>query len=341
MKLASDNTAGASPEILEALIEANQGAVGSYGGDSWSKSLDESLSEVFETEVAAFPVLTGTAANSLALATLTPSHGGVFCHELSHIYHDEYGAPEFFSGGARLNPIPGLNGKLDLEAIRAMEVRFPAGDAHRIAPTTISVTQLTEYGTAYSLDELAAIGEYAKTRNLALHMDGARFANALVSTGCSPAEMTWKVGVDALSFGATKNGALAAEAVIFFDKAKAESFEIKRKRSGHLLSKLRFMSAQLAAYLKGDLWIRNAQNANLQAKKIAALLEATADCSLAYPVDGNMLFARIPDVKQNRLKELGFEFYEIPEYGEGIVRMVTAFNTSNDDVAAIEDVIRN
>ncbi len=341
MKLASDNTAAASPEILEAMIASCQGNVGSYGGDEWSKSLTQSFSDIFEKEVSVYPVISGTAANSLALATLTPSHGGIFCHELSHIYHDEYGAPEFFSGGARLNPVPGHHGKMDLDHIKGLEVRFPPGDAHRTAPTSISVTQLTEYGTAYSLDELGQLGDYARSRNLALHMDGARFANALVSLGCSPAEMTWKRGVDALSFGATKNGALAAEAVVFFDTSKAAEFEIRRKRSGHLLSKLRFMSVQLAAYVKDDLWLKNANHANRQARKIEYLLTAAEDCSVAFPVDGNMLFARIEEAKQSRLKELGFEFYEIPEYGEGIVRMVTAFNTTDEDIAAIADVIEN
>jgi threonine aldolase len=339
MKLASDNTAGASLEILAALSKANEGNVGSYGGDDHSHRLNQRFSDIFEKDVVVFPVVTGTAANSLALASLTPPHGCIFCHELSHIYHDEYGAPEFFTNGARLQPISGESGRITPDQLKALEVRFPPGDAHRVSPTTVSVTQLTEYGTAYSLDDLAAIGDYTKKQKLSLHMDGARFANALIGLGCTPAEMTWKCNVDVLSFGATKNGAIAAEAVIFFNPVQAESFAIRRKRSGHLLSKLRFLSAQLEAYLDNDLWLNNARQANQMANELKTIIDNSGKGTIQFSVDGNMVFTTINKDCQTDLRQAGFEFYDIPEYGKNVVRLVRSFNTTTQDISDFAVVI--
>src|ERR1700733_9004355 len=240
MNFASDNVTGVAPEILAAIVAANDGAVASYGDDPITGRVASRLAEIFEHEVAVFPVATGTAANALALAALTPPWGAVFCHEVSHIAVDEANAPEFYSGGAKLATLPGADGKLSAETIAKL-LPGGLGVVHHAQPAVVSLTQATECGTAYRPAEIAAIAEIAHHHGLAVHMDGARFANALVQLGCTPAEMTWRAGIDALSFGATKNGALAAEAIVFFDKAKAESLPFRRKRAGHLFSKMRFL----------------------------------------------------------------------------------------------------
>jgi len=267
MNFRSDNVTGVAPEILAALAAANAGSAAAYGEDAVTKRLAQRFAALFEHAVEVFPVATGTAANALALATLVPSWGVIYCHEAAHIQVDECGAPEFFAGGAKLLPLAGDDAKLRPEVVeRAIGGQ---GVVHHAQPAAISISEATEAGTLYRPEEIAALGALARRHGLALHMDGARFANAVAALGCSPAELSWRAGVDALSFGATKNGALAAEAVIFFDPAKVKGFAYRRKRGGHLLSKMRFLSAQLEAYLADDLWLANARHANAMAARLA------------------------------------------------------------------------
>jgi len=246
---------------MAAINAANTGLVPSYGADEITERLQGAASKVFEREVSIFPVATGTAANALALAQLSPPFGGIYCHEGAHIVTDECGAPELFTGGAKLLGLPSPSGKIGPDAIDASVALANDMGVHHVKPSAVSVTQATELGTVYALGELEAVTAAAKRHGLAVHMDGARFANALVHLGCSPAEATWKAGIDVLSFGASKNGALAAEAVVFFDPRRAEDFERRRKQAGHLWSKLRYLSCQLVAYLENDLWLQNARQA--------------------------------------------------------------------------------
>jgi threonine aldolase len=273
MHFKSDNTAGCAPEILSALARVNDGNATSYGGDAITARLTEKFSSLFEKEVAVFPVATGTAANALALATLAPPHGAIFCHENAHINVDECGAPEFYAG-AKLVPLKGAAGKLTAEAITARLGYHIRGDVHHTQPSAVSITQATEIGTCYTPVEIEALSRFAKAQNMALHMDGARFANAIAHLGLKPADITWQAGVDALSFGFTKNGAISAEAVIFFDPAQATDFAFRRKRAGHLLSKMRFVSAQIEAMLDGGLWLKLACHANTMAQRLAEGLKS-------------------------------------------------------------------
>ncbi len=330
MNFSSDNVAGISPEILAALTTANAGAQPSYGADPITTRVAGRLAEIFEHEVTVFPVATGTIANSLALATVVPSWGVVYGHALAHIVVDECGAPEFYSGGARMVGLEGANGKITASQLAAL---LPGGKGvvHHMQPAAVSLTQATEAGTVYRPEEIAAIGEVARKHGLALHLDGARFANALVHLGCTPADITWRAGVDVVSFGATKNGAAAAEAVIFFDKAKAGDFEFRRKRGGHLFSKMRFLSVQLDAYLADDLWLRNARHANQMATRLAEGLTAVPGARLRYPVEANELFVELPNPTIERLFAKGFKFYR---WEGNCIRLVTAFNTAANDVDA-------
>lgn len=343
MIFTSDNAFGVAPEILDALARANEGAVPSYGGDEITARLQTRFAEVFDHEVAVFPVATGTAANALALATLTPPHGAIFCHAHAHVNVDECGAPEMFSGGAKLVGIVGDGGKIDPAALEAAMAALPAGVVHNVQPSTLSITQSTEAGGVYTLDELRRLGGMADERGLHVHMDGARFANALVTLQCSPAEMTWKAGVDVLSFGATKNGALAAEAVIFFDPAQAADFAFRRKRAGHLFSKMRFVSAQLEAYLEGDLWLRNASHANAMAKRLADGLALVNAARLQTPVEANEIFVRLPREILKRLRAAGADFHPWPMDGDDgearTVRLVTSFATRADGVEQFLKVV--
>lgn len=336
MIFTSDNAFGVAPEILDAIAHANLGAVPSYGEDEITKRLQGRFAEIFEHEVAVFPVATGTAANALALATLTPPYGAILCHEHAHVHADECGAPEMFTGGAKLVGVSGIAAKLDPRALEAALATMPAGNVHNVQPTTLTVTQSTEAGAVYSLDELHELTGIARTRGLAVHMDGARFANALVALGCSPAEMTWKAGVDVLSFGATKNGALAAEVVVFFDPARAVDFAFRRKRAGHLFSKMRFVSAQLEAYLEDGLWLRNAAHANAMAKRLADGLALVNSARLQAPVDANEIFVRLPRGTLKRLREAGAGFHPWPMEGDDdenrTIRLVASFATFADDV---------
>jgi len=331
MDFSSDNAAGAAPEIVAALAAASRGSAPAYGADEWTGLLAARFAALFEHEVAVFPVATGTAANALALSLGTPPWGIVYCHEEAHVIVDECGAPEFFAGGAKLAGVPGAHGKITAEAIAA---RFSErGFVHHAQPAAVSLSQTTEAGTVYRAEEIAAIGAFARREKLFLHLDGARFANAVAALGCTPAELTWRAGVDALSFGATKNGAFAAEAVILFDAARAEEFAYRRKRGGHLLSKMRFLSAQLLAYLEDDLWLRNAQHANAMAARLGAGLAALPGAQLRHPVDANEIFVELPDRAIRALAEDGFRFYRWGGADATCLRLVASFATSEEDVA--------
>jgi threonine aldolase len=342
MNFTSDNAYGASPEILASLAAANRGAAASYGADTISAELRERMAALFEHEVTVYPVVTGTAANALALATICPPHGAIFCHRLAHIAVDECGAPEFFSHGARLVPLEGRNGKLDPEAIAAAITRFPVGNVHSQQPAAISLTQATEAGTCYSLDEIAAIARVAREHHLKLHMDGARFANALAHLGCSPADATWRAGIDVLSFGATKNGALGAEAVVFFHAGDVRDFEYRRKKAGHLVSKMRFVSAQLVSYLEHDRWLATAARANALAQVLAKGLGAIHAAEIAYPVEANAVFVTLPDDVVAHLRAAGARFLDWmpPSGGRTLIRLVCSFATPEADVTKFLDTAR-
>lgn len=332
INLASDNVAGAAPEILAAIASAAGGRQPSYGGDEVTARLQQRLSDVFERRVAAFPVPTGTAANALALASFTPPWGVVLCHREAHVAVDECGAPEFYTHGAKLLLADGAHGKLTPATLTAAVPEW-RGDVHRSQPATLSLSQATESGTVYSPAEIGGLAEAARGHGLAVHMDGSRFANALAAQGYSPAELTWKAGVDVLSFGGTKNGCVMAEAVVFFDPDKAADFAFRRKRAGHLLSKMRFVSAQLEAYLADGLWLRLAGNANARARQLAEGLQALPGVTLEHPVEANEVFARLPAALAEGLKRQGV----LAAHWEGeIWRFVGAFDT---DAATIETVL--
>jgi threonine aldolase len=339
MNFVSDNAYGAAPEILAAVVEAAKGAEPSYGEDAITARVAARFREIFEREVAVFPVVTGTAANALALATISPPYGAIFCYAESHIVVDECAAPEFFSGGARLVTLPAPHGKLAPETIETELARYRGG-VHSPKPSAISITQATERGTVYRPDEIAALSALARRENMLLHMDGARFANALAHLGCSPAEATWKAGVDVLSFGASKNGALCAEAVVFFDPAQAKDFEYRRKRGGHLLSKMRFISAQLEAYLAEERWLKQARRANDLAANMANELGRIAGVELAHPVEANEIFAHMPEAMASRLRQSGAQFYDWGAATDGrkLIRLVLSFLTPEADIARFLEI---
>jgi threonine aldolase len=341
MNFSSDNVTGAAPEILAALSAAAQGGPAMpYGADDWTKRVGARLAEIFEREVAVFPVATGSAANSLALSALVPVYGAIFCHPDAHIAVDECGAPEFFTGGAKLVPIGGEHGKIRAADLARVLDGAGAGIVHHVQPAAVSLSQTTEAGTVYRPDEIAAIAEVAHRHALKVHMDGARFANALLAAGCRPAELTWRAGVDALSFGATKNGALAAEAVVFFNPADARDFGYRRKRGGHLFSKMRFLSAQLEAYLANDLWLKHAAHANRLARRLADGLSTLPGARLLHPVEANELFLWLPEPVIAGLLDAGFGFYRWVEAGPGVIRLVTAFNSEARDVELMIETAR-
>jgi threonine aldolase len=341
MNFSSDNAYGAAPQILSALTAASDGATASYGDDPITARVRARLCEVFERDVAVFPVVTGTAANSLALATLCPPYGAVFCHRESHVATDECAAPEFFTGGARLALLDGEDAKITPQAIETALPGFQRG-VHSSKPSAVSITQASELGTVYTPDEIAAIGQCARKNGMSLHMDGARFANALVSLGCKAADMTWRAGVDVLSFGATKNGALCAEAVIFFDPARVADFEYRRKKGGHLVSKMRFISAQLNAYLADDLWLKQAARANGLAATLGDGLKNIPGVSLGYPAQANAVFAWLPHAAAERLRNQGARFYDwaAGEDGRTLVRLVVSFATPAEDVRRFVETAR-
>jgi len=341
MNFASDNWAGATEPVMAALARHQSGAVPSYGVDPLSKSVTDRLSEIFEREVAVFFVGTGSAANALALSAYAKAGAAYFCHPDAHIQIDECGCPEFFTGGGKLVSVPGENGKMSVKALETAIAAFPEGVVHHGQAAAVSITQASESGTVYGLDEIRAIKAVADARGLALHMDGARFANALVSLGCSPADMTWRAGVDVLSFGATKNGCWCAEAVVFFDAEAARGFEYLRKRAGHLFSKSRFIAAQFEGYLGDDNWLKTAAHANRMARLLADGIR-DAGGRTAWPVEANELFPVMKKADAERLRGAGAFFYEWPASGlpagtrpqadEVCLRLVTSFATTEADV---------
>ena len=336
VKFASDNVAGACPEVLEALLKANEGDSAPYGNDDYSKSLQKKFSEIFEKEVIVYPIASGTAANALALATMTPVFGNIYCHKLAHINTDECGAPEFYTGGAKLIPLVGVDGKIvpgELE-----QNISGVGIVHHTQPSSVSITQVCETGEVYELDEIKEITKVAHNHNLNMHMDGARFANALVSLNCTPAEMTWKSGIDVLSFGATKNGCIAAEAIIFFKPELVGNLSFLMKRAGHLLSKMRFVSAQLEAYISNNVWLDNAKNANEMGKKLSEGLIKHSSIKLAYPTQANEVFAKFPREVIEHLNSEGYKMNEDELDGQA-ARLVTAWNTKISDVESFLETV--
>lgn len=323
MRFFSDNAAAAHPAVLEAIAASNRLDT-AYDGDEWSQRLDAAFSDLFETEVRALWVTTGTAANCLALAALCPPYGGIICHRDAHIEVDEAGAPGFFTHGAKLMLLDGPGAKITPDAVEAAIGRIRK-DVHQVQPHAISITNATEYGLAYSAGEVAALGELAKSHSLGFHMDGARFANAIASTGASPADVTWRAGVEALSFGFVKNGGLNAEALILFNTDLADDILVRRKRAGHLLSKGRMLAAQILALLDSDLWLANARAANAAAQVLA---KAAPD-RLIYPVEANELFLRATADEAARLRSRGFDFYD---WGAGEIRLVTSWDQQGEAV---------
>ena len=342
MNFASDNGAGAATEILEAIAASSRVNAPAYGADDFTARATAMLSEVFETKAEAFLVATGTSANALALASLAKPFEAVFCHEEAHIHDDECGAPEFFTGGAKLVGIAGEGGKITADALRETLERYPRGLVKSSQPGALSLSQATEAGTTYRVSEIGELCDIAHVTGIGAHMDGARFANALAASGASPAEMTWRAGIDALSFGATKNGALACEAVVFFDSALAANFAYLRKRGGHTLSKGRFLGAQMEAYLKDGLWLRLAAQANATARRLSAELAKAPGVRLAWPTEANEVFAVVPAGMADAWRAAGAAFHEwgtrsmaresAPREGEALVRLVTSFETRPDEI---------
>ena len=331
MRFFSDNAAPVHPAVLAAMAAANTLDT-AYDGDRWSQGLDARLSTLFETPVRVLWVPTGTAANCLALAALCPPHAGVICHRDAHIQNDEGGAPEFYTHGAKLMLAEGDGAKLTPRTI-AMLADSIANDVHRVQPQAVSITNATEYGLVYRPDEVAAIGTLCRARGWRLHMDGARFANAVASTGCTPAEVTWRAGVEALSFGFVKNGAMSAEALVFFDPGLADATLRRRKRAGLLMSKGRYLAAQIHAMLDDDLWIANGRAANAR----AATIGAAAGDRLVHPVEANEVFLRATAAEAAALRAGGFDFYD---WAAGEIRLVTAWDSDAGHVAALAEAIR-
>lgn len=344
MNFASDNVYGVDPRIMQAMVDANARLTNvSYCHDDDSKRVEEKLSQVFEKEVRAFLVVNGTGANSLALSAMCPPFGGVLCHEGSHINTDECNAPELITGGAKLVTMAGAGNKLTPAIVEARLSQFMHGE-HGAKLSALSITQATELGTVYSVADIKALADLVKPKGIKVHMDGARFANALVTLGCSPAEMTWKAGVDVLSFGGTKNGGMILEAVVFFDTALAEDFLYRRKRAAQLVSKSRYLSAQMMAYLKDDVWLPNARRANGLAQTLAKGLQQSNRVRLSNPVEANEVFAIMPRATFNAVTAAGAHFYEWPMDGladdEVHCRFVLSFATPEEHVTQFLALMR-
>lgn len=344
MTFASDNWAGAAPEIMDAIARANEGPAPAYGGDPLTDKVRARFNDVFERDVAVYFVATGGAANGLALSVLTPPYGMVLCHEESHIQMDECAGPEFFTGGAKLLPLKGEAAKLTPGTVKAGLAGFPERSPHGAPAHVLSLTQATECGAVYSCGELSALCETAHAAGLKVHLDGARFANALAALGCTPAEMSWKAGVDVLCLGATKNGALAAEAVIFFNPEDAKDFEFRRKRAGHLWSKQRFISAQFDAWFADDLWLRLARQANDRAAVLSQRLAAIDGVTVWYPTDANEVFVSFPEDAADRLRAEGAVFYPWITPGDPakgtMQRLICSFRTEEAEINAFIDLCR-
>jgi len=345
MYFASDTTSPVHPRVMQALAKANDTYMPSYGSDPIMDDVRARIRDVFEAPKAAvYLVATGSTANSLALATYCPPWGSIYCHRLSHIEVDECGAPEFYTGGAKLKLVDGEHAKMTPDTLRSAIEATPKGDVHSVQPGAVSITNVTERGTVYTTAEIAALCKVAKDHDLPCHMDGARFANAIVTTGATPAEMTWRAGIDVLSFGGTKNGLMGVEAVIFFDPAKAWEFELRRKRGGHLFSKHRYLSAQMQAYLTDDLWLETARAANRSGMLLSKGLSAIDGVDVRHPTQANMVFAQWPKPLHLRALQAGAAYEVYPE-GAPIdailpARLVCSWSTSDDNIGDFLDLLK-
>jgi threonine aldolase len=334
---ASDNTAGICPESWAELERANTGAAAAYGEDRWTLGVCEQVREIFEVDCDVYFVFNGTAANALALAQLGRSFHGVICHKLSHMQTDECGAPEFFTGGGKLLLVGGEDGKISLEEAGTVLAEQHERGLHAHKPRVISITQATELGTVYTTDEIAAICDFARAHHLLVHMDGARFANAVASLNCAPKEVTWKMGVDVLCFGGTKNGVGAGELVVFFRRQLAEEFEYRVKQAGHLGSKLRFLAAPWQGLLTGGIWLRNAEHANAAARMLAERLRKETKLNPEFPVQSNAVFLRLSDTIVSRLRARGLDFYKFIE--PDVYRLMCSWATTETAIESlVEDI---
>lgn len=336
MTFGSDNWASVAPEIMDAIHAANEGPAPAYGNDDITARAKDKINKVFECDAEIFFVATGGAANGLALSTLSPPYGMILCHEESHIQMDECAGPEFFTGGAKLLPIKGFGGKLTPESITTALKGFPDRPPHGAPASLLSITNATECGTVYTPTELKALCATAHKAGLKVHVDGARFANAIQALKCTPADASWKAGVDVLCLGATKNGCLAAEAVIFFDKKKSGNFEFLRKRAGHLWSKQRFISAQFEGWLKDDLWLSLATHANEKARLLSERLSEIDGIDVSYETDINEVFITLPNRCAEKLRQDGYVFYPWITPGDPasgrMHRLITSFQTTDEDI---------
>ena len=334
MWFTSDNASGAAPEVMAAVTAANAGYARSYGADPFMDRARDQIREIFEApEAAVYLVATGTVANALALSLYCPPWGAVFCHQHAHITEDECGAPEFYMHGAKLALVHGAHGRMDPAALETAIVKAKGGGVHGVQPGAVSITNVTEAGTVHSVAEVAALAGVARAHGLPVHLDGARFANALVATGATAAEMTWKAGVDVVSFGGTKNGCMGVEAVVIFDPAKAWEFELRRKRGGHLFSKHRFLSAQMVGYLEDGLWLRLAAHANAMGARLVRGLAQMPDVTMVHPVEANILFPEWATGTHARLEAAGAAYYPFPApMGRERARLVASWSTTEADV---------
>jgi threonine aldolase len=333
----SDNTGRAAPQILDALVQANHGTALGYGGDDWTATLQRRFSELFETAVRVFPVATGTAANALSLASVGPSWGIVYCSEAAHINTAEANATGFFGGGVKLAAVAGSHGKIAAELLTETLAGISPGQLHRGQPSAVSVTQASDLGAVYTLDEVCAVTEVAKARGLKLHMDGARFANAVARLGCSPAELTWRAGIDIMSFGATKNGGALCDAIVVFSPGMAEGVAVQLRRAGQVWSKMRFASAQLIAYVEDDLWLKMARSSNAIAARIAAGLCDIPAARLLAPVEANEIFLEIPSATMDALEADSFQFYR---RSKSLARFVCRFDATEAEADALISALR-
>ncbi len=333
----SDNTGRAAPEILEALIRANRDTALGYGADDWTAALQQHFSELFETAVRVFPVATGTAANALSLAAVSPGWGIVYCSEAAHINTSEANAAGFFSGGLKLAAVAGDHGRINPERLAETLATILPGQLHRGQPAAVNLTQASDLGTVYPLGEIQAIGELAKSRGLRLHMDGARFANAVARLGCSPAEASWRRGVDIMSFGATKNGGALCDAIVVFAPELVDGLAVQLRRAGQVWSKMRFASAQLLAYVENGLWLDMARASNAVAARIAAGLAGVAGARLLAPVEVNEIFLELPVTVMDGLEADGFGFYR---RSKSLARFVCRFDATQAEADALVAAVR-
>lgn len=330
----SDHCGTICEAVMDGLLRANEGQCAGFGDDKWTAHLDAVFGSLFETDLISYPVVTGSAANSLILCTLCPPYGAILCYEEAHIQRDECGAPEFFTGGAKLALVHGENGKINPEALKAKLASFQPV-VHQVKPKVLSITQATELGTVYTLDEISRLSEIAHAAGLKVHLDGARLHNAIVNLGCSWADATWRAGVDALSFSSTKNGTMCGEAAIFFDRRLAEEFPIWRKRGGHHLSKMRYLSAQITSYIESGSWDVNARRTN----ELASMIASAAGPLLAVPVEANQVFMILPTELEGLLEQSGFRFMAFYYGDQRIGRFVVSWDQHVDDITELAQLL--